>query len=833
MNRYLALRHLCWKETRQVLPLVWMQLALAVGLHVLLLVHPQSASAWTLTPKILLFAGMPSLFALGVGALLVGQEKERRSLEWLRSLPVRTGDVLRVKLAVGLVALIVVWGLNLLLLAVLVLPRHPSLTTASVAGWRFDPGWEYLFPLQSVFFLLAGFATAWMFRSSLVSLLALIPLALLPGAVSYALHHLVRRVGRSEWTHMDPSPWTWAAAFVVLSLLLLAVGWRRGRESLAAETFRERRRLRSLSLFHPWKQTQLWTDPPHAPTAMLVWQFVRQNRTVLLGLAAMLLFALGLLIGASLGSGRSVVATLLMLLSTSWLGVLAFHGDSLYGRIRFLAERGVSPAQTWYTRHAVPLGLLAVILSVFVILLPDALVPNELAVMRSSPPATLSAVFFVLFTYGVSQAVGQILPSATIAAIAAPVVTYMLVGYGVLVAWFGVPVWLIGVLALCPWLATFVAMRRWMDGRVGWRFWGVHAGFLAFGIFVPLVPVGWVMALQPAMPGAVRRQLTAEARDYGIDYREPWEVVLQFRKPESRNRELSDVLVRDGRVEDREGWIPGGGMGGMEGASEDLPPQSRAVEGQIVRERLEHDLSIVPGPLRFMPHVFRYLLGEVRWAQMALEHDSEAALQRERYRHTLSLLETMVRRLRLSWRIFDQDGADLIEIWLVRELARPEAETRLGRELYAELVRSLGDDAARHAARRRAVVMSWAAYRAQFRSRAPDLQIGGYWWPLRDASVVYLVNPYSRRRAADYLTWRLLQRLEERGPWDSEERIRELARYWGVPAVLYGLGPGGEFLRADNPETFAFPGESRRVPGSQWHAGWEQRARELAASLED
>ena len=68
MNRYLALRHLCWKETRQVLPLVWMQLALAVGLHVLLLVHPQSASAWTLTPKILLFAGMPSLFALGVGA---------------------------------------------------------------------------------------------------------------------------------------------------------------------------------------------------------------------------------------------------------------------------------------------------------------------------------------------------------------------------------------------------------------------------------------------------------------------------------------------------------------------------------------------------------------------------------------------------------------------------------------------------------------------------------------------------------------------------------------------------------------------------------------------
>jgi hypothetical protein len=59
-----------------------------------------------------------------------------------------------------------------------------------------------------------------------------------------------------------------------------------------------------------------------------------------------------------------VLAVLLVFLATSWLGVLAFHGDLLHQRIRFLAERGVSPGKVWATRHAVPLSLLAVLLVV-------------------------------------------------------------------------------------------------------------------------------------------------------------------------------------------------------------------------------------------------------------------------------------------------------------------------------------------------------------------------------------------------------------------------------------------------------------------------------------
>ena len=80
----------------------------------------------------------------------------------------------------------------------------------------------------------------------------------------------------------------------------------------------------------------------------------------------------------------------------------------------------------------------------------------------------------------------------------------------------------------------------------------------------------------------------------------------------------------------------------------------------------------------------------------------------------------------------------------------------------------------------------------------------------------------------------MLQRLERTDSAESVQETQELARYWGVPELHYGLGLGGEFLRPDKPADFAMPVEGffRTAPGSQWHAGWERMARELADSLE-
>jgi hypothetical protein len=84
MNRRTALHALFWKDTRQILPLVWLQLGLGIVLQLLIMLNRQNP----FTPQVLLIVGMPSLFALGVGALLVGQEKERRTMDWIRWLAV-------------------------------------------------------------------------------------------------------------------------------------------------------------------------------------------------------------------------------------------------------------------------------------------------------------------------------------------------------------------------------------------------------------------------------------------------------------------------------------------------------------------------------------------------------------------------------------------------------------------------------------------------------------------------------------------------------------------------------------------------------------------------
>jgi hypothetical protein len=803
MNRYLALRHLCWKEIRQVLPLVWMQLILGVCFQLLFLLGDNRSSM----PRILLFAGMPSLFALGVGALLVGQEKERRTLDWLRSLPLAAADLLRVKLAVGLVALLVVWGLNLLLLAMFVAPRHGWRLPAQ-PDWSFDPGWEFLWPLQSVFFLVAGFATAWTFRSSLVALLTLIPIALLPAAASLGIHALYQRFGSGDVIARDPAPWLWAAVFVALSVLLLVVGWRRGLRALVAEAFPDKRRSWRRSPFNPWSETPVWQYPPHAPAAMLVWQFVRQNWTVLLGLTTMLLVALLLLIGASTAPGRFALAAFLLLLATSWLGVLAFHGDSLQERIRFLAERGVSPAQTWLTRHAVPLSLLAIALLAFVFLLPSSALVDRVLAFRASPSFLLAVACLVLFTYGISQAVGQVVRSATIAAIAAPAAAWLLAVYGVfLLTGLGLPLWSLAVLGLLPWLATYLLMRRWMDSRLGLGFWGTHGGLLAIGILAPLIPLGLTLAWQPTMPGSVRRPLQDEAQRYGASLTDPRELVLRFRDSEP------------GQAPSPQDDKP--------------PPQSRLEEGQMVCDALATDLALDAGPIRFVPRVTSYLLGEARLARMALQQHGDSPSRRERYCRAVALLETFVQRLRLSWRVFEQDGADLIEIWLVAELARPEARTWLTPEVYPRVIRTLSDGTARQAARRRAVVLSWAACREQLCRDTPDDRLGGYSWQGR--SVLYLVNRFTRRRALDYLTWQMLRWLEDGEHQDSVARRQELAKYWGKAELHYGLGTGGKFLRADVPAEFVFPveGFSPLAPGGQWHAGWERQARELAQRLEN
>ncbi len=791
MNRSPAFRHLFWKETRQVLPLVWMQLGLGVFLQWLFL-FPR---ADTFTLRLFAFGGMPSLFALGVGALLVGQEKELRTLDWLRWLPVSPGDVWRVKLAVASLSLLAVWGLNLLVLVIVWLPAGKSIR---LDAWFDTGGWQYVWMLQSVYFLVAGFATAWFFRSTLISLLALVPLAILPGMLGPALLNMGQHF---RWTRPVGVAWepaVTAVVMVALGWVLLLLAWRWGRKGLAADDVVTRRRVWQVGTLAPGDDPPLWTQPVYEPVAMLVWQFLRQNHLVLRWIVALLLGALVL-------RHAQEVSVPLILLATSWLGVLAFQGDALQERIRFLAERGVSPAMVWWTRHAAPLSLLTLYLFLFFLLLPDASFDGHRLGLRALPPLVLVGVAGVLFVYGVSQAAGMAIRSATLAAVMAPVLGGVLAAYGLLLLTeFGTPAEVLGLLGLMPWLLTFALMRRWMDHRLGWGFWSPVAGVLAFGLVGPLLPLGWDMARQPGMPAEVRQQLWMEAEAaMRTDTIAPRELRISYRELE-RNGPPGAVCHR--------------------------------TELEAILEQFEQGLSGDSRPVRFEYAKMRILLGEVRLARMGLEQEPESESQRRRYRRVMDLLGTLVERLRLSGRLIDQDGADLSEICLVNELLCGEAESWLGGERYVRLVQVVGDESGRNAARRRALLISWAAYRDGFRrATSQTLQLGGYSWRGQSPSMLYAANPYIRRRAADYLTWRMLERLEHPDYSLDPARIRELADYWQVHPLCYGLGLGGRFLRANDPRILALPAGKPlpRAPGGQWHAGWEQRGRELLDDLDE
>ncbi len=97
MNPNLIRRRLLWKELRQLWPLLLSLLAAGGLLAVLLTLVQAFSTQLSLELQSNMLYGMPGLFAVGAGALLVGQEKERKTLGWLSSLPIAARDIVQHK----------------------------------------------------------------------------------------------------------------------------------------------------------------------------------------------------------------------------------------------------------------------------------------------------------------------------------------------------------------------------------------------------------------------------------------------------------------------------------------------------------------------------------------------------------------------------------------------------------------------------------------------------------------------------------------------------------------------------------------------------------------
>lgn len=685
-------RALFWKESRQVLPLFLSVLGLWLVL-VLLAIIAQLVFNKELNYSLGLFIGPPIIFATGVGVLLVGNEKDQRTLGWFQSLPISPWRIARTKLAVAIGSVLLIWLVSFLLDVVLTAifgnlrsllsdnPRDGILTVA-------------MFVAVSIFIALTGLATAWKLNSSLFALLSLVPIGI---AVWIAAVPVGRLILGAE-TFEDPAYWYYLLTLAVGSIAAVAYGWRASLKALGPQAVP--RPLWGQTANRAELQTAaVWERPIQPAVSALLWQNAIQNRWLWLALAAMLLLGTWATVIVPYEFNGSIVRSidealvqlgiLIGCLAACWIGVFAYQGDRMHQRIRFLADRGVSPTRVWWTRHWIPA---VIILAAG--LLRFALRPGQ-AWGVDELPSVVTYDFFrflgIAFgIYGVSQWASHWLRSPIIAAVLVPLVTLMVGVFAIFaLELFEAPAWLLGVSVLVLFFATWFQAKAWMDGSWNWKYYAKHAGFLAIALVLPLIPGLWRIATMPSIDSNLKQTLT----------------------------KLSTETT-----------VPGAELPMARSATTDLPLHPRdfyvsstlhsvglayAANEELRASMLQRIAEGAPGWFGLDPRSgLESLLGRLESTRQALsETRSEAELEtaKTEYRQLMSFLIDWVVWKRMALDLRSQNHSETIEIAILGECLHPVRRQAMGEELYQRAAKLLTDSATRDAYRQRVLARAWVA----------------------------------------------------------------------------------------------------------------------------
>ncbi len=791
MNRNMAIRRLWWKELRQLVPLIG--LLLLVGLLLMLVslgVHFQRQEF-----QLAVLLGMPCLFAAGAGGLLVGQEKELRTLDWLRTLPVPRVDVIRSKLLAAILGLVAVWLVSLGLALTV-----GALNSSSDGSWVI---WVWL--LYSLYLLLVGFATAWQLRSSLVSLLLVVPLASVPLLLAN-LHERVLPWGRFN---RDPEPWLMGVYIGMVGVGVLVWGWR------AAMTYMSPERSSVTASKHRAHSAPaaLVMAPRSSPAPALLWQFYAQNRSLFIGLAAVLIACSYALLRtyAMLYAGAGAVrqlqinglfgffTTVPIFLSVSWLGLLVFQTDTLQRRSQFLADRGVSPRLTWLTRQAFP-WLALVVAATIALFVGREFLANVGVLLQMFVLATGIAIF------GASQWLGQTLRSVILSAIIAPLVSLIFVGYLTHAVWSLVaPPWIIAVTLVIPLIATFGATAAWMYGRTGWRFWTWHSCMLALVVLLPSLNYAYLLATYPQISAAYAAKLTRisaqlpptmEYRNYSLSLRGNPPVEIETSSPAETESQLTEPRLRSFAALRKRMDVDSAGL-----ANAGIV---KSIASDAILNRLSDPTAT----------------------------DDERV---QHYRESLGLIVELTKRQRRSLRLLDQDWADDYEMLLLEEMQLPLARPRIGDELHASITKLLSDKVGRDAARRDALGASWrdaqpTRHFGQF-DYAPPTELGGYDLVSRDMFRMTPQLAWEASRKVGLVSEHLLQLLEATSDAERDllrSKIYALMDFKEPP----NISSGAYLQTADGPKLLYGELGGWDIPGRAWHGDWERRAASLRTASE-
>jgi len=687
-------RWLFWKEARGLAPLVVMIAAVGVILLVSLRVSSSDKEFRDLFSFIAIV--IPLLYAVGVGPVMVGQERELKTLGFLMTLPIGPAKINTFKILVSLVGLAVLW---VLVSASIWFFRPPEAgpvmgSDSWLAVTSGGPARLLLWMVHSVYFVFASFYAAWRVRNVLLSVVVSGVLAFVPILIGWGVAFLF--AGRSDF---ETGTYLCVLATTAVSIPVVALASRRramktmsSHPAPVLPVTAARKDLDMAVVRHDASEFDFTSD-----FAAMRWQgetsgWSLGTKVAMLIAGILVALALALLLRPGPGAqGASLVVSGGIFLVVSWIGVSVFQGDGSARSLRFLADRGISPRRVFWYRHAVPATwVVRVVLGyLFFAIFLVTLDPGVSGLWNLFSLATV--LMFCLPVYSISQWASQLVPASVISYLLAPLLSVAGVMWLIFCGErFAVPLPLLMLLALLPVVVTYRMMPRFMDQTDRWR--GPIAGVGLVMAFV-LIPMGYALMSQlsgwgvAGWPLRVRTIVAIRAYDSQIREFEPFpgfaEADLETQaewallpKPVTMDELIDQVQIR------------------------------RAVNLERIggREMLVERPEVV---FVFEDDALNAVMSRLNFERLRFEANPEEEATRESYRWWLGAASVAAGDLRRSvgWQASEQ--ADQVEIWIADATSQPEVEEVYGREFVGEVIGRLPTKEERNRSRLAAVQMNW------------------------------------------------------------------------------------------------------------------------------
>ncbi len=687
-------RWLWWKELRMLAPLIALLIGIAATMLVVMPELPNSAQGIGRINdfRMLVPLVFPVLFAAGAGAVLVGQERDLRTIDWMSSLPLRPRQWVLVKLVVALIGLAVMWAIAVSSLALI------SDAGGLASRWRISPAQGLsngpiglpLWIAHSVYLTLCGFYASWKIRDQFHAILLVLALGCLPLVLailaSESLYVLQRhRVGLAD---LQGLMFAW---IVVVTPLVGWLSYRAAMATLLPQSGQSKAKHHVDASVLP---QSFWSTAPRLGSSWssLIWQSIR-SAPLALGITASCMI-LGMVVPLSSLSDQTntlleVLSPLLLLISPlamSWLGVLVFQNDGAADRLRFLADRGVSPTKVYVARHAVPLAIFASCLIAYTIFATRRSEVSSTGFGGLVIPSLLTIAMVGWVMYTVAQFVSQVLRTLALSVIVGPIVAAMVLGWFI---WtrlsLQTPTWFLVIVSLLPMLATWWLMPRFMDKRDRPHSFLMAVVVAAVIVGGPIAIAAWRIQNVGGMNATVRDDLFAEAQSIRKSSPNPIIINLAHGAEQIFRTRVNEESVP---VDQAEKWIQS-------------YPSTPTQWIPSLAELRERPAAAATADDNNIAVIFDRLMLE----RMKFEADANW----ESFSAWLSAASDIARALRKSIQWKDQDRADVLEIWIADTMSMSMVQANRSDTAYERVVRALPTKTMRNESRRRAVLATWAA----------------------------------------------------------------------------------------------------------------------------